>query len=168
MGIELLEERYQNFIDGHPDNVRKLKKLSDQNNLIQLNMRALLDTITGRVCPDCKAPCCQCMPVEGWFTEADYFIFRANNEAPFDLRVDHGIPNGCAFLGEKGCVLPADSRPFPCVKVNCKTVTELLKASNTHEQFTQLYEAMDTLQEKLWHLIHPDKHTKKRRGETKA
>lgn len=168
MGIELLEERYQDFIAENPGNAPKLKKLSDQNNLIQLNMRALLDTITGRVCPDCKAPCCQCMPVEGWFTEADYFIFRANNDAPFNLRVDHGIPNGCAFLGETGCVLPAESRPFPCVKVNCKTVTELLKKSNTHKQFTQLYEAMDALQEKLWHLIHPDKNRLAPCGDTTA
>jgi hypothetical protein len=168
MGIELLEERYQDFIAANPGNVQQLKKLSDQSNLIQLNMRALLDSITAQVCPACTAPCCQCMPVEGWFTEADYFIFRANNDAPFDLRVDHGIPNGCAFLGEKGCVLPADSRPFPCVKVNCKTVTEQLKNSNAHEQFTQLYEAMDTLQEKLWYLIHPDKHRNEPSGETTA
>ena len=154
MGIELLEERYQDFIAGNPGNARRLQKLSDQNSLIQLNMRALLDTITGRVCPDCKAPCCQCMPVEGWFTEADYFVYRAHHDAPFDLRVKHGIPNGCAFLGDRGCVLDADSRPFPCVKVNCKSVTTLLKTNNAHAEFTKLYQAMDALQEKLWPIVH--------------
>jgi len=165
MGIDLLEERYQSFIAANQDCIEQLKKLSDQNSLIQLNMRALLDTITAQVCPDCKAPCCQCMPVEGWFTEADYFIYRANNEAPFSLRIDHGIPNGCAFLGDTGCVLPAGSRPFPCVKVNCKTVTELLKRNEAQAKFTQLYEAMDALQEKLWRLISPERFTKTADGD---
>jgi hypothetical protein len=96
------------------------------------------------------------MPVEGWFTEADYFIYRANYEAPHNLRVNHGIPNGCAFLGDRGCVLPVDSRPFPCVKVNCKTVTTSLKQNHALAKFTRLYEAMDALQEKLWLVIHPD------------
>jgi hypothetical protein len=154
MGIELLEERYQEFITKNPDCVQQIQKLADRNSLIQLNMRSLLDAITAKLCPECTAPCCQCMPVEGWFTEADYFVYRAHHDAPFDLRVNHGIPNGCAFLGDKGCVLAADSRPFPCVKVNCKNVTALLKKNDAHTQFTRLYEAMDALQEKLWPLIH--------------
>ncbi len=156
MGVELLEDRYQNFIAKNPDCTNRLKKLSDQNNLIQLNMRAVLDTITAQLCPECKGPCCQCMPVEGWFTEADYFLYRTQHDAPFDLRVDHGIPNGCAFLGETGCVLPPDSRPFPCVKVNCKTVATRLIENNTLEKFTQLYDAMDALQEKLWQILKLD------------
>jgi hypothetical protein len=157
MGVDLLEERYQDFIAKNPDSIGPLKQLSDQNNLIQLNMRALLDTITAEVCPDCTASCCECMPVEGWFTEGDYFIYRADNDAPLNLRVDHEIPNGCAFLGDKGCVLPADSRPFPCVKVNCKSVSTRLEQNDTLKKFKQLYDAMDALQEKLWHIINPDK-----------
>jgi hypothetical protein len=156
MGLDLLEERYQNFISKNPDSIGRLKKLSDQNSLIQLNMRALLDDITSQLCPECAAPCCQCMPVEGWFTEADYFIYRVEHEAPFGLRIDHGLPNGCAFLGPAGCVLPPDSRPFPCVKVNCKSVTAYLENNNVHTAFTKLYDAMDVLQEQLWHVIHPD------------
>ena len=157
MGVDLLEEHYQCFIAKNPNSVEQLKKFADQNNLIQLNMRAVLDTITAQLCPECKGPCCQCMPVEGWFTEADYFLYRTQHDAPFDLRVDHGIPNGCAFLGDTGCVLSADSRPFPCVKVNCKSVSTQLKQNDTLKKFTQLYDAMDELQEKLWHIIYPDK-----------
>ena len=32
-----------------------------------------------------------------------------------------------------------------------------LKENDTLKKFTQLYDAMDALQEKLWHIIHPDK-----------
>jgi hypothetical protein len=156
MGLELLEERYGDFIAKNPECVGQLKKLADHSCLIQLNMRALLDEITARVCPDCAASCCQCMPIEGWFTESDYFIYRANNAAPFNLRVAHGLPNGCAFLGPSGCVLPPDSRPFPCVKVNCKTVSAELDRCGAQETFTKLYESLDSLQEQLWYLIHPE------------
>jgi len=168
MGLDLLEERYQNFITKHPDSLGRLKKLADQNSLIQLNMRALLDAITAQLCPACKAPCCQCMPVEGWFTEADYFIYRVEHEAPFGLRVDHGLPNGCAFLGPTGCALPPDSRPFPCVKVNCKNVTAYLENNNAHTAFTKLYDAMDVLQEQLWHVIHPDNDRQSTHGDGPA
>jgi len=160
MGVELLEERYQCFIVENPDCIEQLKNFADQNNLIQLNMRAVLDTITAELCPECKAPCCQCMPVEGWFTEADYYLYRTQHDAPFKLRVNHGIPNGCAFLGETGCVLPAGCRPFPCVKVNCKSVTTRLEQNDTLKKFTQLYDAMDALQKKLWHIINPEKFQK--------
>lgn len=156
MGLELLEERYQAFIAKNPARREQLKILSGHNSLIQLNMRALLDGITARVCPACTASCCQCMPVDGWFTEGDYFIFRACNNAPFNLRVDHGLPNGCSFLGPAGCVLPPDCRPFPCVKVNCETVSRELARCGAQDAFTNLYEALDRLQEQLWYIIHPE------------
>lgn len=156
MGIELLEERYQHFITAHPESRAALKKLSDRSCLIQLGMRSLLDGITARLCPACKAPCCQCMPVEGWFTEGDYFIYRAAHDTPFSLRIDHGIPNGCAFLGPQGCVLPPGSRPFPCVKVNCESVTEELRDCGSLDDFTAFYDALDSLQEELWALVHPE------------
>jgi len=164
MGLELLEERYQNFMAAHPDCRERLKQFADQNSLIQQGMRALLDDITAQLCPACSAPCCQCMPVDGWFTEADYFIFRAHHDAPFDLRIDHGLPNGCSFLGDAGCVLPPDSRPFPCVKVNCKNVAERLEHNGTLSDFTQLYDALDSLQEQLWYIIHPE-NAREQRGE---
>jgi len=156
MGLELLEDRYQAFIEKNPASLEQLKLLSEHNSLIQLGMRALLDGITARICPACTACCCQCMPVDGWFTEGDYFLFRACNAAPFNLRVDHGLPNGCSFLGQAGCVLPPDSRPFPCVKVNCKTVSLELERCSAQEAFAGFYEALDRLQEQLWYLIHPE------------
>ncbi len=156
MGLELLEERYQAFIAKNPGCMDQLTILAGRNSLIQLGMRALLDGITARICPACTACCCQCMPVDGWFTEGDYFIFRAANDAPFHLRIDHGLPNGCSFLGPHGCALPPDCRPFPCVKVNCKTVSRELDLCGSLEKFTRYYEALDSLQEQLWHLVHPE------------
>jgi len=153
MGLEVLEEKYQEHSSQKPENITKFKEIAEKVSVVQKGMRQLFDDITPILCKDCKAPCCQCMPVEGWFTENDYFIYRAFYEAPFDLKVNHGLPNGCAFLGETGCVLPLDIRPFPCVKVNCKAVRQELDKRGRLDRFRELYDALEKLQEKIWLLL---------------
>ncbi len=153
MGLEVLEEKYQSHKEQHPENINKFNEIAKRVSEVQKGMRRLFDDITPILCKDCKAPCCQCMPVEGWFTENDYFIYRAFYDAPFDLKVDHDIPNGCAFLGKTGCVLPLDIRPFPCVKVNCKSVREELEKRGRLDTFKELYHALEKLQEEIWPLL---------------
>jgi hypothetical protein len=153
MGLELLEHKYQDYIRRYPEHLPVLAHVSRRAADVQARMRALLDPVTGVYCPDCSAPCCQCLPVEGWFTEGDYFLYRMKYAAPHGLRVEHGLPRGCAFLGPRGCVLPADLRPFPCVKVNCDRIAEALRAQGRLDDFKVLYDALDRLQEDLWPLI---------------
>ncbi len=153
MGLELLEEKYQSYTRQYPENVARLKELTQRVIEIQTDMRKLLDDITPLLCKDCKAPCCQCMPVEGWFTESDYFLYRMRYDAPFDLKVDHGLERGCAFLGETGCVLPGDIRPFPCVKVNCESVSRELERRGRLETFKKLFDALAGVQEEVWPLL---------------
>ncbi|MCX8044014.1 MAG: hypothetical protein N3B18_07820 [Desulfobacterota bacterium] len=101
----------------------------------------------------CKAPCCQCLPVDGWFTECDYFLFRMLYPAPVDLRAVGHDGKSCFFLGERGCRLPSDMRPFPCVKVNCKNVIEELKRYGRLDAFTALNNELEQLQEKVYPLL---------------
>ncbi|MCP4714991.1 MAG: hypothetical protein GY868_07730 [Deltaproteobacteria bacterium] len=150
MGIKLLEKRYQDYIKRYPENVKELKKLALQAKQIQLRMRELLDVITAEVCPECNSSCCMCMPVEGWFTDGDYYLYRMLFDAPFELRVNHAWERGCAFLSERGCVLDPQLRPFPCVKVNCKAVTSALEKSNALDAFNRFYEEISALQEEIW------------------
>jgi len=153
MGLEILEEKFQKYIKKHPENIGSLKAIAEQASKVQKKMRDLLDGITCDVCSTCKASCCQCMPVEGWFTEGDFFLFRMFYDVPFDLKVPHGIETGCAFLGPKGCVLPADIRPFPCVKVNCKAINKELDANGSIEKYKRLCDELGRLQQRLWLLI---------------
>jgi len=153
MGLEVLEEKYRRQCREKPETIDRFREIADEVAVIQTEMRRLFDDITPVLCRDCKAPCCQCMPVEGWFTENDYFVYRARYEAPFALRQDHGIPNGCAFLGEQGCVLPADIRPFPCVKVNCRAVRDELQKRGRLDRFAELYDALERLQAEIWPLL---------------
>lgn len=153
MGIEVLEEKYQKYIKACPHNIQKLQAIAEQAALVQKQMRKLFDEITPALCTACKASCCQCMPVEGWFTESDYFLYRRLHDVPFDLRVPHDDFKSCAFLGPAGCVLPQDLRPFPCVKVNCRIVAEALEARGELEAFTGLYNELESLQDKIWPLL---------------
>lgn len=153
MGIEVLEEKYQRYRSQNPDNIKKFDEIAKRVAFVQEEMRVLFDDLTPLLCKDCKAPCCQCMPVEGFFTENDYFIYRSFYDAPFDLKVDHGIETGCAFLGEKGCVLPVDIRPFPCVKVNCKALRDELDKKDRLVKFKGLYDDLEKIQKEIWALI---------------
>ncbi len=155
MGLDILEEKFNRFRREHPEHLPVLREIAGRVARIQTDMRTVLDGITGRLCPACKAPCCRCLPVEGWFTENDYFIYRMKYEAPYGLRVDHGIERGCAFLGPRGCVLAPDIRPFPCVKVNCDAVRRELDSCGTRARFNRLYEEMEAEQEKIWPFVKP-------------
>ena len=153
MGIDVLEEKFQNYRQRHPENMGRLGELAAEVSAVQSRARELMDAITPALCSACTASCCKCMPVDGWFTESDYFLFRMLHEAPFDLRRSHADGRSCTFLGDTGCVLPGAMRSFPCVKVNCKMVAEALEANGRLAEFTALYDQMGRLQEQIWPLL---------------
>jgi hypothetical protein len=153
MGIDFLEEKFQHYRQLHPENMDRLRELARETSAVQSRVRELMDAITPTLCNACIASCCKCMPVDGWFTESDYFLFRMLHEAPFDLRRNHADGRSCTFLGGTGCVLPGAMRSFPCVKVNCKMVAEALEANGRLAEFTELYDEMGRLQEEVWPLL---------------
>lgn len=153
MGLEILEEKFQNYVSQHPENIIRLKLLAENVSRIQKGMRELLDSTISEICTKCSSPCCSTIPVEGWFTESDYFIYRMYYEAPFHLKIPHDNETACAFLGQRGCVLPGDMRPFPCVKVNCKWVSKELDVKGTINEFNQLNNNLGKIQKKLWEIL---------------
>jgi hypothetical protein len=153
MGIEVLEEKFEHYCRRHPENRGRLQELAEEVSAVQHRVRELMDEITPVLCITCTASCCTCMPVDGWFTESDYFLYRMLYEAPFDLRRSHADGRSCTFLGNTGCVLPGGMRSFPCVKVNCKMVADALAANGRFEEFTALYDHLSRLQEQVWPLL---------------
>ena len=65
----------------------RLKDLAGQTCAVQKRVRQMMAAITPKLCVACTASCCKCMPVDGWFTESDYFLYRMLHEAPFELRL---------------------------------------------------------------------------------
>ena len=153
MGIDLLEKKFQTYAAACPQNLDRLREIAGQVSLIQQRMRRLFADITPVLCSACAAPCCQCMPVEGWFTECDYMLYRMLYDAPFALRIARHDGRSCLFLGAHGCVLPEDMRPFPCVKVNCRKVSETLAARGLLDEFTRLNSELEHLQEAVFPLL---------------
>jgi hypothetical protein len=153
MGLDLLEKRFREYVRAHPENIDKLRAIAGDVSRVQTEIRNLIDGITSRICPSCKASCCEMMPVDGWFTENDYFVYRVLHDAPFDMRASSKQDMGCRFLGPEGCVLPLDSRPFPCVRVNCAALVGVLESNGDRAKVDALIEEMDRLQKQIWPLL---------------
>jgi len=153
MGIEMLEEKFQRYASACPDSLHQLRDIALQVSRVQRQMRTFFDAITPRLCSSCQAPCCKCLPVEGWFTECDYFLYRMMYAPPFDLRADLHDGKSCLFLGPEGCRLPPDMRPFPCVKVNCRRVTEELERQGINHEFLRLSGELEVLQDRVYPLL---------------
>jgi hypothetical protein len=153
MGLDLLEKKFKAYAEEHPENIEKIRSIAQDVSRVQTEIRKLIDAITGRICPSCKASCCKMMPVDGWFTENDYFVYRVLHDAPFDIRAASKPDMGCRFLGPKGCLLPPDIRPFPCVKVNCAALVEELELCGDKEKVNRLIDEMDELQKQIWPLL---------------
>jgi hypothetical protein len=152
-GMALLEQKFVDFARENPDKLEAIRSVAHEVVKVQRRMRALIDDKIAEICPVCASSCCQIMAVEGWFTVADYFVYRVLNDAPFPLLIEDGPPNGCKFLGPRGCVLPPASRPFPCVKVNCHALNQSLDAAGHRDVFESLVQELDALQKSLWPLI---------------
>ena len=157
MGVALLEEQFQQIrkrIPGFHDHLLHCANLAMQ---IQHEMRIILDPSTPRICGTCKYSCCEGFPLEGWFSIEDYLLFR----------VKYGKPNpppnrirsafSCRFLTPDGCSLPENLRPFTCVKINCKRLTQDLTARGMDINFNQLKSALDAIQQHLSSFINKHK-----------
>jgi hypothetical protein len=68
-------------------------------------------------------------------------------------------PWHCSFLGDKGCSLPEDMRPFACVKVNCSQLNLVLDERGELPEFKKLCGMLDEIQTSIWQLI--DEHESK-------
>lgn len=152
-GLDLLEERFCAFQKAHPEKIDAIRPIAREVARVQTAIRDLIDGITAEICPVCTSSCCKMMPVDGWFTENDYFVYRVLHHAPFDVRRARDDGTGCRFLGPEGCELPRDIRPFPCVKVNCAALVERLESNQDRSKVDALITEMDTLQKQIWPLL---------------
>ena len=145
MGITLLEKRYQAITADFPDIHRRLMHFADSTIFIQSEMRAILNTVTPGICRICEQKCCEGFPLEGWFTLEDYALYRVKYGIPTLPPNRIGGATSCYFLTPEGCSLPEDLRPFTCVKINCKKISEALQALGKDQDFKQLQNSLDTL-----------------------
>ncbi|HUT83202.1 MAG TPA: hypothetical protein VMX95_01030 [Thermodesulfobacteriota bacterium] len=151
MGIELIEERFQQYKRKYPQNLPELALLGREISGHQQSIRKILRNIP--VCAECSTSCCIGIPCDGWFTSLDYFAYRMLYDFPEALKVSSGEWRNCSFLTQAGCSLPEDMRPLPCVKVNCAHLNQVLEERGELSEFKKLCEALDDIQTRLWELV---------------
>jgi len=145
MCITTLEEKYQhlkNTIHFSPD---RLPHYARQASDIQNEMRAILDEATPAFCALCEHKCCEGFPLEGWFSLEDYVLFRLKYSRPVIPYNRINRTTACSFLTPEGCSLPADMRPFTCVKINCEKLNETLRCLGKEYHFNMLRKALDAI-----------------------
>ena len=77
-----------------------------------------------RICARCEAPCC--LRVHYLFNAKDILFLRLSGRK-LNWRRDPFTKKGCWFLGEQGCILEPESRPFLCHTYICHDLETEMK-----------------------------------------
>ncbi|MGQ9523439.1 MAG: hypothetical protein ACUVTZ_01235 [Armatimonadota bacterium] len=113
--------------------------------ITQRRLRALFEPFTKQFCPKCEDPCCRkpvkVRPIDLMLAEAHGFSVPDGSNPVRDLLEAasrylsggwtdaDGVGQPCDFLGEGGCTLPEDLRPFECARYVCPTMRQQMPAS---------------------------------------
>jgi hypothetical protein len=145
MSIETLEEKYRQLQRKIETAGQQLSCWALQASAVQNQMRAILNEAAPGCCGPCEHKCCEGFPLEGWFSFEDYLLFRITYGKPA-IPADRVMRDtACAFLTPDGCSLPADMRPFTCVKVNCEQINDALQRSGKGNRYNLLRKALDAI-----------------------
>ena len=145
MSIDTLEEKYQHLQQEILSAGERLTRCALQASAVQNQMRAILGEVAPGFCGPCEHKCCEGFPLEGWFSFEDYVLFRIQYGKPA-IPPDRVMRDtACSFLTPEGCSLPADMRPFTCVKVNCEQINDALQRSGKEQHFNLLRKALDAI-----------------------
>ncbi len=77
----------------------------------------LLQELTQLTCPYCGNPCCA--QRHGIPEYADIVMFLSMREEILDYDLTRDPSGECAFISEKGCILPRYRRPYRCTWYFC-------------------------------------------------
>lgn len=77
-----------------------------------------------RICTGCEAPCCS--RVHYLFNEKDILFLRLSGRER-RWRREIFMKKGCWFLGEQGCILDPECRPFICNRYICSDLDTEMK-----------------------------------------
>jgi hypothetical protein len=101
----------------HAEKVRKIEELLSETVDLQKDY-------VERICARCEAPCC--LRVHYLFNKKDILFLRLSGRELI-WRRDVFTKKGCWFLGEQGCILEPESRPFICHTYICHDLETEMK-----------------------------------------
>jgi len=145
MSIDSLEEKYRQRQREIEIAGKHLSRCALLASAVQIQMRAILNEAAPGFCGPCEHKCCEGFPLEGWFSFEDYVLFRIKYGKPALPPDRIESDTACSFLTPGGCSLPADLRPFTCVKINCELLNHALKCNGKEHHFNRLRKALDAI-----------------------
>jgi hypothetical protein len=97
------------------EGTEKVKSCKRNLHLIVNGVRA------AEICANCLGECCKAG--KNHVTTIDLLVYMDEGKKIFSPVFDHGI---CPYLGEKGCVMEPEYRPFNCITFICERIEEVL------------------------------------------
>ncbi|KAF0215745.1 MAG: hypothetical protein FD174_3991 [Geobacteraceae bacterium] len=115
LGVAAVEREYAAlsplFLAGFRERTEAIKSCKNA-------IHAFAEAMNGReVCAVCQGECC--VTGKHHFTVIDLLVYLASERQLFEPRFERGR---CPYLGENGCLMEPEYRPFNCVTFNCERV----------------------------------------------
>lgn len=101
----------------------------------------------GEICAACRGECCA--RGKNHFTVVDLLVYLADGRELFVPRFGGEL---CPYLGEDGCLMPPEYRPYNCISFICERVDGLLEPA-AHARFCALEEELRAVYEEIERLF---------------
>lgn len=134
--------------DAFPATARdRLLELLQEVRQLKKQVHRYADVTDGSaICADCGGQCCA--TGKHHFTVIDLLAYLTEGRSPIAPRFSSGC---CPYLGDNGCMMEAEYRPYNCVTFNCDRIDSLLKPLEREElmeaegKLRRLYRAIEQL-----------------------
>lgn len=108
-------------------------------------LQAIVDKVcAGEICAGCRGECCARGKYH--FTVVDLLAYLADDRQLFTPCFEEGI---CPYLGEYGCRMSPEYRPYNCITFNCEQIEVLLSPQElarfyaVERELRGLYESLE-------------------------
>jgi len=93
------------------------------------------------LCPSCPEACCRRVSQRGVMDTADLIFIAAQGLSALPQAV--GRDGRCPWLGEEGCILPWNARPFACLHYVCAPLQNAMSPIESEQIRASLAQAGD-------------------------
>ena len=109
-----------------PDHLADLKADAEEMMVLKAAMQAVVEKVNGAaICAACKGACCAAGKYH--FSAIDLVVYLLTGKELFEPRFASGC---CSYLGDGGCLMPPEYRPFNCVTFACEQIEAHLPAAD--------------------------------------
>ena len=110
---------------------------------------ALQKEYVERVCTECETPCC--LRVRYLYNDKDVLFLKLSGRKR-NWRREGFTKKGCRSLGEQGCTLAHESRPFICHTYLCEDLKTEMKQCDPEilPALKRMFKEIEALRSQLW------------------